>query len=684
MGQSSESIFPPLDVDNEIISEDKEKAEAFNNFFAKASQLDDLGKTAPAVEQPNFDTLNSIQISEVDVMDQLNSININKAYGPDNLPPKLIKEAKGVICKPLTDLFNKSLSCASVPKMWKRANVLPVYKKGDRNLLSNYRPVSLLSINAKIFEKIIFKYVFNFFKDTFLISVWQSGFQSSCSTIMQLIELYHKFCEAVSDGKEIRVVFLDISKAFDRVWHIGLLWKLRKAGICSKLLKWFTSYLQDSFQRVFINGQASGWTKITAGVPQGSVLGPLLFLVFINDIVYVIRHCQIRLFADDTCLFITVDNREEAARLINEDLSHIQTWANEWLVTFSPPKTKTLLISNKSIPANHPELILDGQVIKSECEHMHLGVMFTNNLRWNAHLNHIAMKCTKLLNLMKAFKYDLDRRSLETIYLSFIRPSMEYGDVLFAGTYECDLVKLDRIEVEAMRVVTGATAKSNIQLLYDDVGWIPLTTRRNHHCLFFMYKVLHLQTPYYLKNLLPQRTLLPDGRNLRSDANDLLPVPFARTESFRRSFFPYCIRMWNKVEKDIRDKPTLNTFKSSFKRKKKFYKKLFYLGERWPAIQHARLRIGCSKLNAHLCDNLHVIESSQCVCGYPVEDPYHFFFICPCFNAQRETFLNTLGTVSNNITIQTLFYGDSNNTIHNNEVMFEAVHKYIVETRRFD
>jgi hypothetical protein len=185
-----------------------------------------------------------------------------------------------------------------------------------------------------------------------------------------------------------------------------------------------------------------------------------LFLVFINDIVYVVRHCQIRLFADDTCLFITVDNREEAGRLINEDLTQIQMWANQWLVSFSPPKTKTLLISNKTIAEDHPNLFLNGQIIENVSEHVHLGMILTNNLRWNVHLNEVSKKCTKLINLMKKFKYHLDRKSLETIYMAYIRPTLEYGNVLFARTYEVDLDKLDQIQNEAMRVVTGATANS--------------------------------------------------------------------------------------------------------------------------------------------------------------------------------------------------------------------------------
>ena len=152
----------------------------------------------------------------------------------------------------------------------------------------------------------------------------------------------HKFCKTIADGKEIRVVFLDITRAFDRVWHAGLLHKLRFAGVRGALLDWLEDYLRGRFQRVCINGMFSEWVEILAGVPQGSVLGPLLFLIFINDLAHVISHTNIRLFADDTCLFITVDNRDLALAKINEDLESIFSWSNDWLVSFSPPKTKGL------------------------------------------------------------------------------------------------------------------------------------------------------------------------------------------------------------------------------------------------------------------------------------------------------------------------------------------------------
>ena len=282
-----------------------------------------------------------------------------------------IKMSKDALVKPLTVLFNKSLSYCKVPSLWKTANVISLHKKNSKQDLSNYQPVSLLSIVGKLMEKIMFKYLFNHFRDNFLLSIWQSGFRPGYSTVTQLIEVYNSFCTAVSEQKEIRVVFLDISKAFDKVWHQGLLYKLKRWGIGGQVILWLENYLSERYQRVIVNGNHSDWKPIKAGVPQGSVLRPLLFLVFINDLTYVVKHCQIRIFADDTCLFITVDNRDIASNLINADLKAIEDWSNQWLVTFSAPKTESMLISLKHNQEPLPRLLLHNEPIVNVQQHKH-------------------------------------------------------------------------------------------------------------------------------------------------------------------------------------------------------------------------------------------------------------------------------------------------------------------------
>ena len=216
------------------------------------------------------------------------------------------------------------------------------------------RPFSLLSCLEKVPERVVFKHLYNHFRDNGILSLLQSGFIPGDSTTNQLTFLYNTFCQALDSGKEVRVVFCDVSKAFDRVWHKGLC-KLRAAGISGSLLSWFSSYLSERRQRVILPGTHSDWKYIYARVPQGSILGPLLFLLYINDIVNDIGS-NIRLFADDTSLFLVVENPDTAAETLNSDLEKITQWANTWLVKFNPAKTESLLISRKVIKPVHTHL----------------------------------------------------------------------------------------------------------------------------------------------------------------------------------------------------------------------------------------------------------------------------------------------------------------------------------------
>jgi hypothetical protein len=193
-------------------------------------------------------------------------------------------------------------------------------------------------------ERCIFKYDHNFLLKNILITKFQSGFRPGDSTVNQLISISNDFGKAIDDGKEIRIIFCDISKAFDRVWHKGLLYKLKSIGIDDTVLKWFESYLSNRRQQVVINGETSDTKSINAGVPQGSILGPMFFLIYINDIVNNIS-CNTKLFADDTPLFLVVDNEYEAAEQLNKDIESIHQWSQKWLIKFNPDKTEIMTIS---------------------------------------------------------------------------------------------------------------------------------------------------------------------------------------------------------------------------------------------------------------------------------------------------------------------------------------------------
>ena len=253
------------------------------------------------------------------------------------------------------------------------------------------------------------------------------------------------------------------------MWHKGLLCKLKAAGITGTLLDWFKDYLIGRKQRVVIPGAMSDWNFINAGVPQGSILGPLLFLIFINDIVTDIGS-NIRLFADDTSLYIIVEHPDLVARCINFDLHTISDWAGKWLGKFNPPKTESMVVTRKINKPNHPPLFMSDVLIKEVSSHKHLGVHLSSDCTWHSHIERIKEKAWQRLNSMHRLKFILDRKSLEIIYTSFIRPVLEYGDTIWDNCTLYEKRELDKIQNEAARIATGATALVSIQALYDEVG----------------------------------------------------------------------------------------------------------------------------------------------------------------------------------------------------------------------
>jgi hypothetical protein len=498
--------------------------------------------------------------------------------------------------------------------------------------------------------------------------------------VTQLTEIYDQFCKVVSSGKEIRVVFLDISKAFDRVWHKGLLFKLKKCGITGKLLEWLKDYLTNRQQRVVVNGEHSDWGNINAGVPQGSVLGPLLFLIFINDITYVIQHCKIRLFADDTCLFIEVDEQDSAALAINEDLEKLNKWAADWHVDFSPPKTKELLISNRRGLVDHPHLYLDGTQIERVDNHKHLGLTISKDLSWKVHIDDIVKKANQRLGIMRSLKYKLDRLSLERIYMGFIRPLLEYGDVVWDSPLEY-LGVLETVQLNAARIVTGATARCSTQGLYAETRWEPLSERRKHHRLTLMYKIIQGRAPTYLGDLVPNLVQDRTQYMLRNRGN--IDIPLSRLNVLANSFIPQTIKMWNDLEPGTKNLPSVDAFKAHHTRRLPKSNPLYYYGGRLESALHARLRIGNSPLKSDLCDILHVIESPLCPCGSGTpETAKHFFYECQLFNIHRATLMaDLLPQIIDDV--DHLLYGIPDTDHLTNIHVFSAVHKYIRETKRF-
>ena len=678
LGRGSTESYAPIEdpATKSFVYDSKAKANLFNSSFLSHSDIDISNASLPNEQITECTNLiDHIDVHEKEIAELLNIIDVNKATGPDGISGRILKEAGLAIVPSLTKIIKLSLETSLVPKHWKKANVIPIHKKESKNLVTNYRPISLLPIVSKVLERIVFRNLYNFLHQNSLLSVHQSGFRPNDSTINQLSYVYHEFCKALDMKKDVHIVFCDISKAFDKVWHQGLLYKLNELGVKGKLLKWFEDYLSDRKQRVIIRGESSSWGDIMAGVPQGSVLGPLLFLVYINDLEKNVN-CNLKMFADDTCIYVTTDNPSLSSAHLNENLANVKRWADQWLVNFNPGKTKSMVITNRNV--HHPPLYFDNNQIEVVKKHKHLGIVFNDKLNWSSHISSIVSGVSRMLDVLYKLAKDTDRESLETIYKTFIRSKLEYACIIWDDCTEQDANLLENCQLKAARIVTGAKRGTSHQLLYNEVGWTSLKSRREYFKLCFMQKVVHKIAPTYLVKLLPNTVNSNVHYELRNSEN-IEQFTF-RTEKFRKSLFPDCVRKWNALDSNLQCEPSVSLFKNKIAINEKC-PKIYYLGARKINIIHSQLRMKCSNLNAHLY-NLHVIDSPKCSCSYRVEDENHFFLECPLYFTQRLVLRNIVSNISN-FNVQTLLFGDETIGSDDSLKILVAVHDFIKDTERF-
>ena len=299
--------------------------------------------------------LDKILFNDDDIITHICSLNPNKAHGCDGITIRMIQICDDTLVIPLSIIYTNCIKKGVFPKLWKMANVVPVYKKDSKQLMKNYRPISLLPVFGKMFEKLnLYPYLIT----NKLISEKQSGFKKNDSTINQLLYICHVILLSFDGNppREVRAVFLDISKAFDKVWHKGLVFKMKCNGIQGDLLSLLSDFLDNRYQRTLLNGKTSEWAYIEVGIPQGSVLGPLLFLIYINDITADIKS-NIRIFADDAFLFQNVEDPSISFDDLQHDLNKISEWANQWRLRFNPGITKqavAVIFSTKTKPPVHP------------------------------------------------------------------------------------------------------------------------------------------------------------------------------------------------------------------------------------------------------------------------------------------------------------------------------------------
>ena len=515
--------IPPIRHNDKMVTDISEKANIFNSFFAKQCSILKTDSILPnKLTYFTNKQLNTATFEADKILSIIRSLDINKAHGCDDISVRMIKICDKSIINPLTNIFNTAQEFETFPSSWKRGNILPCYKKGDKSLVNNYRPVSLLPIFGKILEKCIYDNLYSFFEDNKLFTNCQSGFRKGDSCISQLLAIVHEISRNFDANPSIdtRGIFLDISKAFDRVWHEGLIYKLQTYGITGPLLGLIKDFLSDRLQRVTINGQTSSWEKVLAGVPQGSILGPLLFLIYVNDLPSGIKS-NVKIFADDTSLFSKVTNFATSATMLNSDMVTVSNWAKKWKMSFNPDPTKQAVevyFSRKKLANAPPPVIFNDIAVPVEPYQKHLGMFLDNRLTFSQHVNEKISKVNKIIGVILRLRNSLPRHSLLTIYKAFARPHLDYGDIIYDDpTNNSFISRLESIQYNAALAITGCIRGTSRDKLYAEIGLESLADRRHCRKVCFFFKIVNGFAPGYLSSYLPNHHSKPYASRLNTE-----------------------------------------------------------------------------------------------------------------------------------------------------------------------
>ena len=568
-------MIPPLLENGLFVTDFTEKAQIFNDFFILQCTTIDTGSEIPQDIPLTTTLISDFVISDEKILNILRSLNPNKAHGWDEISVRMIKLSDDALVLPLKIIFANCLRRGLFPEIWKHANVVPVHKKNEKNLKGNYRPISLLPIFGKILEKLVYDSLYTHLVSCEVLDPNQSGFRPGDSTVNQLLSITHTIFQAFDCNPplDVRSVYLDISKAFDRVWHDGLIYKLKRCGVSGQLLLLIQSFLGGRKQRTVLNGQSSNWGDISAGVPQGSILGPLFFLVYINDLAIGLR-CNVKLFADDTSLFAVVEDSNTAASDMNHDLDLISQWAHTWRMSFNPDPQKQaveLTFSRKKIEIDHPVILFNDIPVEEVAEHKHSGIILDSKLSFSAHIKSAISKARKGIGLLKYLSKYLPRHTLSELYKLYVRPHLDYGDVIYhIPAKVCEfsqniilsnlVEKLESVQYSAALAVTGTWRGTSREKLYTELGWESLSSRRWSRRLTLFYKIINNLSPAYTKDPIPP--LHQSQYSLR--CQDVIGRLRARTEKFKSSFYPNCLSEWNKLQPELRLAPSVAIFKKKF------------------------------------------------------------------------------------------------------------------------
>ena len=412
------------------------------------------------------------------------------SHGYDNISPKLLKSSYLALLDPLTHVINISLKYGTVPDAMKKARVIPIFKNnGSNRIMKNYRPVSLLPVFSKILERIVYNRLFKYLNKHILLAISQYGFREGLSTELAILELQDRICNIISKGSCCAGIFMDLSKAFDTLDHTILLAKLEHYGVRGLALQWFKSYLHNRCQYVQLNDNMSSTLKLTCGVPQGSILGPILFLLYINDLAHIKINGVPILFADDTNTLYEQPSYESLRRVMNRDLQILSDWFAQNKLSINETKTKYIIFFSKhNAPPENFEIYLNDIQLERVGSTKFLGVYIEQTLSWKVHIDSICSRISRITGVLSRLKFQLPGYVLQTMYNSLFSSVMLYGLSIWGSSPKSHLDRIVKLQKKAVRHIGNAKYNSHTDPLFRNLKILKLHDAYKLQCCKLLYR----------------------------------------------------------------------------------------------------------------------------------------------------------------------------------------------------
>jgi len=571
-----------ITIDDRVCTSDNDIADGFNEHFTgiAAKLVENAGSSnydlsnvncVPSVNDSKH-VLNLPSVSIDFVSKEIDLMNEKKATGLDDVGSKILKLAKPAIVSSLVYIMNLSLRTGVFPDLWKVAKIIPLHKGGDMSI-NNFRPIAILPVLSKIIERAVHKHLYDYLNEHKLLNENQSGFRPSHSTDTCLLNMVNQWTSSMNSGNMIGVAFIDLRKAFDTVSHRLLLDKLHDLGASNTSIKWFHSYLFCRTQRVNFKNSLSSSRPVTTGVPQGSILGPLFFLIFINSMSNVVSHGQISMYADDTTLSVSGNDAQDISHKLTSDLESIMKWLNVNDLVLNTDKTNVMLIGTaarlRTVDEKDFSVFVNGKLLERVRKAKCLGVTIDDQLKWHDQVNSVVQKVFCKLGLLRRLKPSLDCDILNIVFKAFVQPIFDYCSLSWYGRFKEDIVKLDKVHKRCARVILGVNYLTPSELMFNTLGWERLETRSDYFKSLMMFKSLNGLAPDYLANMFTLLSATHDVNTRQAAAGQLALPPTENghdIECFKSSFSYSGVQLWNNLDIDLRNSNNVQSFKKQFKR----------------------------------------------------------------------------------------------------------------------